>query len=105
MHIHPVWKCFSPNPHHQRPAEALEALVKLGGVGEQQEERRQELQQRHRHKSGRGGCREAHERHKGEDLRRPSERVQLRKRGKKHLIPLRSGFSARVMAPGSLPER
>lgn len=76
-----LWKVSTPNPHHKRPAEALEALVKLGGVGEQQEERCQELQQRDRHKSGRGGGREAHKRHKWQDLPRRVKK-SVKKKGK-----------------------
>ena len=50
--------------HHEWPVEAGEALVELGGVGEQQEERGQELQQR---SGDEGGRRRRHEAHKGQE--------------------------------------
>lgn len=67
--------CFPNDSHHQRPEEAFEPLIEFSGVGKQQEESSQELQQRDGHKSCCCGCREAHERHKGKNLRR-----QLKKR-------------------------
>lgn len=71
LRARPPLECFPTqnSPHHKRPEEALEPLVEFGGVREEQEERPQEFQQRDRHKSGRGGRREADERHKRQDLR------------------------------------
>lgn len=56
--------------YHEGPVEALEALIDLGGVGEEQEERCQELYEGSSHK--RSCCRghKAHKVHKGQYLRR-----------------------------------
>lgn len=71
-----VLLCFiSSMTHHQRPEEAFEPLIEFSGVGKQQEESSQELQQRDGHKSRCCGCREAHKRYKGKNLWR-----QLKKR-------------------------
>lgn len=82
------------SPHHKRPEEALEPLVELGGVREEQEECRQEFQQGDRHKSSRGGRREAHERHERQDLRGGEGKGSVKRKGKRHLLPRRSAFSA-----------
>lgn len=59
--------------HHQWPDEAFEALVDSVGVGKQQDQRRQELQQGHRDEGGRRRRSETHKRHKGDDLKSDRE--------------------------------
>ena len=59
----------SQGAHHERPVEAGEALVELGGVGKEQEESCQELQERSRDKGGRRGRHETHKCQETQELR------------------------------------
>lgn len=60
--------------HHQRPAEALEPLVELGGVAKEREERSQERQQGDSHECCCCGCRETHKWDEGQNLIRAGEK-------------------------------